>query len=391
MKEIFDLLKTILKNYYEALAKGNKPVSYLSAMAPQEVFRTFDFEVFLPENHAAYLGAKRKAEFFIKNSIQAGFSPDICSYLLTDIGANLQKICGFEEYGLKNFPQPSIFCYSTNQCYEIGEWFKFLGKLYNVPVLFIPSLKNYNGEKEFLNFYEKNILNLIKNLEDFTGKKLDIKKLKEFLKITKETSFYFNEILNLNKNNGFKFSFLDHLFLMSPMVLGRGKYETLEFYKKIYRLSEKEKDKEIKYRLWWEGMPVWGKLRYFKEKFEDLKIGIVGSTYASSWVFSFKSVNPVKALSEIYYKNLFITWSEEKKMDWLIKKKEEFKIDGFIFMEAKTCRANTNTYYGMPEKIYKKTGTPYLILSSDMVDLRHFSEAETNLKLEAFLETIEKR
>jgi len=390
MIEIFNLLKEFLKGYYLSFLEEKKPVAYLSAMAPQELFRSFGFNVFLPENHSAYLGAKRKTEFFIKRSIQEGFSPEICTYLLTDIGSHLEEKFGFEEYGLEKIPKPDILCYSTNQCYEIGEWFKFLGRLYNVPVLSIPAVKNYNGEKEFLNFFEKNLFNLIKELEKFKGESLNEDDLKSRLENTKNASLYWEKILNLNKN-GFKYSFQDHLFLMAPIVLARGDEKLFEFYKLLYEKSKDEKEKEFKYRLWWEGMPVWGKIRYFKERFESLKIGVVGSTYCSSWVFNYKSNNLIKAMAEIYYKNLFITFSEEKKIQWLKRKVEEFNIDGFIFLEAKTCRSNTNTYFGIPQIIYKETGIPSLILSGDMVDLRHFSEAETNLKIEAFLETIEKR
>lgn len=390
MIEIFNKLREILKNYYLNLKETKKPVAYLSAMAPQEIFRAYGFEVFLPENHSAYIGVKRKGELFIKKAIQQGFSPDICTYLLSDIGSHLEEKISFEDYGLEGFPAPSLFCYSTNQCYEIGEWFKFLGSLYGVPVFSIPSIKNYNGERDFLKFYEKNISNLIKELEKFKGESLKEEKLINFLENTKEASIFWEKFLNLNRGKGFKSSFLDHLFLMAPMVLMRGEEKTINFYKNLYEFFRVQKDKEYKYRIWWEGMPVWGKLRFFKERFDRLKVAVVGSTYASSWVFNYRSENPLKAMAEIYYKNLFITWSEEKKMKWLLEKAEEFQIDGFIFLEAKSCRANTNIYYGMPQKIFKKTGIPYLILSGDMVDLRHFSEAETDLKLEAFLETIEK-
>lgn len=390
MIEIFDLLKSYLSKYYESFFKEKKPVAYLSAMAPQELFRAYGYNIFLPENHSAFLGSKRKAQQYIKRAIQEGFSPEICSYLLSDIGSHLERKCAFENYGLNDFPKPDIICYSTNQCYEIGEWFKFLGKLYKVPVLSIPAVKNFNDEKEFLDFYEKNLIETIKKIENIRGKKLKEAKLIDALEYTKMASKKWKAFLNLNLMNDYKYSFLDHLFLMAPMVLGRGRFDTYKFYEKLYQIGLKTKNKEYKYRIWWEGMPVWGKLKYFKERFEELKIAPVGSTYASSWIFSFKKIEPIKNLAKIYYEDLFIAWSEEKKKEWLKKKAKEFKIDGFIFMEAKTCWVNTNTHFGMASKIYKEIGVPSLILYGDMVDLSHFSEAETNLKLEAFLETIKK-
>lgn len=391
MNEIFDLVKIYLCEYYKSFLKEKKPIAYLSAMAPQELFRAFGYNIFLPENHTAFLGSKRIAQVYIKRAIQEGYSPEICSYLLSDIGSHLEKKCAFKNYGLNKFPKPDIICYSTNQCYEIGEWFKFLGKFYKVPVLSIPAVKNFNKEKAFLEFYENNIIAVIKKIENIKGERLNEEKLLETLKNTKMASKKWQAFLNLNLNSNYKFSFLDHLFLMAPMVLGKGRSDTYKFYEKLYQIGLKAKNREYKYRIWWEGMPVWGKLRYFKEKFEELKIALVGSTYVSSWVFSLKGKDPIKNLSKIYYKDLFITWAEEKKKEWLEKKIKEFNLDAFIFMDAKTCRANTNTYFGMTSKIYKETGIPSLILYGDMVDLSHFSEAETNLKLEAFLETIEKK
>lgn len=391
MNEIFNLVKNYLGEYYESFLKEKKPIAYLSAMAPQELFRAFDFNIFLPENHSAFLGSRRKAQTYIKKAIQEGYSPEICSYLLSDIGSHLEKKCAFENYGLNEFPKPDIICYSTNQCYEIGEWFKFLGKLYKVPVLSIPAVKNFNNEKRFLDFYENSIISVIKKIENIKGEKLKEKKLIEALEYTKMASRKWKSFLNLNLNSNYKFSFLDHLFLMAPMVLGRGSFDTYKFYEKLYKFGLKTKNKEYKYRIWWEGMPVWGKLKYFKERFEELKIAPVGSTYASSWTFSFQKIEPIKNLAKIYYNDLFITWTEEKKKEWLEEKIKEFNLDGFIFMEAKTCRANTNTHFGMATKIYNETGIPSLILYGDMVDLNHFSEAETNLKLEAFLETIKKK
>lgn len=390
MIEIFNLLKSYLNKYYESFLKEKKPVAYLSAMSPHELFRAFGYNIFLPENHSAFLGSRRMAQPYIKRAIQEGFSPEICSYLLSDIGSHLEKKCAFENYRLKEFPKPEIICYSTNQCNEIGEWFKFLGKLYKVPVLSIPAVKNFNNEKMFLDFYENSIISVIKNIENIRGEKLNEAKLVENLKYTRMASKNWESFLNLNLNSNYKFSFLDHLFLMAPMVLGRGRFDTYKFYEKLYKFGLKTKNKEYKYRIWWEGMPVWSKLKYFKEKFEELEIALVGSTYASSWVFTFKGKKPIENLSKIYYKDLFITWAEEKKREWLKEKIKKFNLDGFIFMEAKTCRANTNTHFGMPSKIYNETGVPSLILYGDMVDLSLFSETETNLKLEAFLETIKK-
>ena len=39
------------------------------------------------------------------------------------------------------------------------------------------------------------------------------------------------------------------------------------------------------HRFYWEGMPVWGKLRDHAEQFASLEACVVASTYCNSWIF----------------------------------------------------------------------------------------------------------
>ena len=56
-----------------------------------------------------------------------------------------------------------------------------------------------------------------------------------------------------------------------------------------------------KLRIYWEGMPFWGKLRDFSTQFLDLRACVVASTYCNSWIFDaldpadpFRSMGPLK-------------------------------------------------------------------------------------------------
>ena len=50
------------------------------------------FAVHYPENHGAMLGAPRMAADLIPAATALGYSPDICSYLTTDVGAYLKEL-----------------------------------------------------------------------------------------------------------------------------------------------------------------------------------------------------------------------------------------------------------------------------------------------------------
>ena len=39
-------------------------------------------------------------------------------------------------------------------------------------------------------------------------------------------------------------------------------------------------------RLYWDGMPVWGRLRALSTMFAEFGTAVVASTYCNSWIFS---------------------------------------------------------------------------------------------------------
>ena len=60
-----------------------------------------------------------------------------------------------------------------------------------------------------------------------------------------------------------------------------------------------------------------------------------------------------------------------------------------IFHDAKTCANNSNSRFGMPQRISEKLGIPTLVIEADLCDLRFYSEGQSTTKIETFLEQIE--
>ncbi len=89
------------------------------------------------------------------------------------------------------------------------------------------------------------------------------------------------------------------------------------------------------------------------------------------------------------YATIFITQSQRGKLEYLDDVASRFKVDGFIFHDAKTCPHNSNNRYALPAMVKESTGKPVLTVYGDLVDLRHFSDEEFTLRLEAFLEHLD--
>ncbi|MHA2347961.1 MAG: 2-hydroxyacyl-CoA dehydratase [Candidatus Hodarchaeales archaeon] len=147
---------------------------------------------------------------------------------------------------------------------------------------------------------------------------------------------------------------------------------------------------EEKYRVYMEGMPIWGKLRALSEQFSDLKTCVVASTYCSSWIFKGFGDSPNDPLMGMAkaYTELFINRSESSKEEYLKRECEKFKIDGIVYHNARTCPNNSNTNYGMPKRLENQTGIPSLQIDADLNDLNVYSEEQTITNIEAFIEQL---
>jgi benzoyl-CoA reductase/2-hydroxyglutaryl-CoA dehydratase subunit BcrC/BadD/HgdB len=91
------------------------------------------------------------------------------------------------------------------------------------------------------------------------------------------------------------------------------------------------------------------------------------------------------------YTELFIVRSDEVKEEYIKRMFDFFKIDGIIYHNARTCPDNTNSEYGMPQRLTKETGIPHLVIDGDLNDLRCLSDEQTNTNIEAFIEQLEER
>jgi benzoyl-CoA reductase/2-hydroxyglutaryl-CoA dehydratase subunit BcrC/BadD/HgdB len=116
---------------------------------------------------------------------------------------------------------------------------------------------------------------------------------------------------------------------------------------------------------------------------------VVASTYCNSWVFdAFDERFPFESSAKAYTE-IFINRSESAKEAILSRLVHDFNMDGIIFHDAKTCANNSNSRFGMPQRLREKLGIPTLVIEGDLCDLRFYSEGQSITKIETFLEQIE--
>jgi len=398
LKAADDLRKT-MDDYFgrlrDAAETGRRKIAWCTSVGPAELLYSMGFEVYFPENHGAMLGAGKNADKYIPSAIAIGYSPEICSYLTSDIGAFLQNETPLQKMGFKSVPKPDILVYNTNQCREVSDWFSFYARHFNVPIL---GIHTPLGIDELTPGIIKNVSDqiegLIPELEKAAGRKFDPDRFREAVGLSQEGCILWRKVLEKAMHKPSPVNFFDSAIHMGPIVVMRGTQYAVDYYKILLAELEERIQNNIgaipleKHRIYWDGMPLWYKLSSLAKVFSRLDTCIVASTYCNSWVFDdLDAGNPFES-SALAYSKLFIVRSDKAKEKILEKLLMDFSIDGMIYHESKTCRRNSNNLYGLQNRLFETTGIPYLEINGDLNDPRCFSEEQSIIAIETFIDQL---
>ncbi len=380
---------------FEAAREGSPKIAWCTSVGPAELLVACGFRVYFPENHGAMLGATRMATDLIPLANAVGYSPEICSYLTSDVGSFLKgetpmaKMPGYE------FPKPDVLIYNTNQCRDVKDWMSYYQKHFDVPMYGVNTPVNITEVTEdHVDVAAKQIEAMVEPLCEITGVKFDYDLFKEKVSLSRELSEKWKTVLETASAVPSPINFFDSTIHMGPAVVMRGSTRAIDYYNLL--LEELNTCIETgtgsiedeKYRIYWDGMPIWGKLKSHSEHFASLKTCVVASTYCNSWIFdAFDADDPFKSMARAYTE-LFIVRSDAWKETYMQRMFDLYKIDGIIYHDAKTCPANSNNRYGMPDRLQKDSGLPYIIIQGDLNDMRCYSEEQTRTNIEAFIEQL---
>ena len=401
LKTARDMGKFMADYYYEldaASKSGDQKIAWCTSVGPAEILRGMGYLTYFPETHSAMLGTTRMAVDLIPKANAMGYSPEICSYLTADIGAFLEGVSPLSRAfkGIEGVPKPDVLVFNTNQCRDVQDWFAWYGEKFNVPVV---GVHTYRGVKDVtpahITSIARQMENIVEPLEEVAGQKLDMDEFKHAVSLSRECSDLWEKCLAAAAAKPSPISFFDATTLMGPAVVGRGTQKAIDAYHLLLEeLEERVADgigviDQEQHRIYWDGMPVWGRLSMHSKLFAALNANVIASTYCSSWIFSaLDADDPFNSMARAYTE-LFIVRSDEYKEQYIKDKLDLFNIDGVVYHDAKTCPNNSNCRYGMPQRLEDETRIPSLTINGDLNDLRLLSDEQTKTNVEAFMEQLE--
>ena len=394
MKEI---MEAHFRELDEAARTKKQKVAWCTSVGPAELLKGMGFQVFFPENHGAMLGATRMATDLIPLANAIGYSPDICSYLTSDIGSYLKGESPISRAypGIDGPPRPDVLVFNTNQCRDVQDWFNFYGREFNVPVI---GIQTHRGVGEITRAHVDSISAQLKamvpKLEEIAGTKLDMDAFKRVVGLSRQCTDLWKEVLEIASHKPSPLTFFDGTIQMGPAVILRGEERAVDYYRLLLAELKQRVEAGVaavdgeKFRIYWEGMPIWGKLRDLSTQFADLQACVLASTYCSSWVFPALDPDaPFDSMARAYLE-LFIVRDEDYKEAYFARQISRYGIDGMIFHDAKTCPNNSNNRYGMVERISEGHDLPTLVLHGDLNALRCYSEEQARTNIEAYIEQL---
>jgi len=404
LKTSKDLGKFMADYYYEldeASKTGKQKIAWCTSVGPAEILRGLGFLTYFPETHSAMLGTSRMANDLIPKANAMGYSPDICSYLTADIGAFVEGVTPLAKVfpGITSIPKPDVLVYNTNQCRDVQDWFAWYAQKFNVPLVGVETYRNVPAvTDDHITSITRQMENIVEPLEKVAGRKLDMGEFKNAVGLSRQCSDLWEKCLAAAAAKPSPLTFFDGTTLMGPAVVGRGTQKALDAYNLLLEeLNERVSQglgaiENERFRLYWDGMPMWGRLSTHSKLFAGLNANVIASTYCSSWIFS--ALDPEKPFESMAraYTELFIVRSDDVKEGYIKNKLAFFKCDGIVYHDAKTCPNNSNCRYGMPQRLEEKTGIPAIVINGDLNDMRLVSDEQTRTNVEAFIEQLaEKR
>lgn len=391
LQSLVEAKHLLSRHYLEGrYANGVKRVAWVTSGAPSEILRALGFYLIYPENHAAICGARKMSTDIVEHAEFAHYSRDICSYARTDIGALLSG-----KNAVGKLPTPDLLVCCTNICQTVLYWYKQLAAYFNVPLFVIGTPFLYDSwQPHQLDYVKKQLELLIQTAEKIAGKSMQPAAFEQVMLRAKDATELWLQILEMGQHKPSPLTAFDEYILMAPIVDLRGDKSCVDFYALLLRELKRRVArgegaiKQEKYRVLWDNLPVWFKIGRMSRFLAERNVSVVASTYTYAWgeIAPLLNVNqPLESMAKAYLYPI-LNRSSGQKMAAMTQLVEKFRIDGVLLHSDKSCKPYSLGQIDQRDLIIQQLKKPALLLHGDHNDPRAYSDEQSQLRIEAFIE-----
>ncbi len=388
--------RRLMMAYYFVVKHPNwfgKKVAWITSGGPVEPLYAMGVLPFYPENYGAMCGASRMSVSLCEAAEYKGYSHDLCSYALTDIGS---FFTGKGPIG--KLPKPDFLICSNNICGTVIKWYELQARHFNVPVFFFDTpyihdemqghILRYvqNQMKEYISFLE------IQLKRPFSEKRFQQVCLNSFEAIT-----LWKKILGMPSHHPAPLAAFDAFIHMAPIVTLRGTRWAVRYYKKLKREMEERVKKGVgafareEIRLIWDNIPIWYDIRNLSKILSSQGAVLVADTYTSAWALEdLELTQPLNGLAKAYA-TIHLNRGLEYKIRKIANLIEQYGAHGFIMHSNRSCKPYSLGQLDLKREVTRLTGKPGLMIEADHTDSRSYAPKQVEKQIHIFLDIIKSK
>jgi len=395
-------LRQIIADFYadshRAKAEG-RPVGWIPPMNGLiELFYAMDIQPIFPENWAPICAAIGTSTKYFEYAAKRGYSNDLCGYFRNNIGYALDGIDEADQ-PLGGLPKPDFLISFGAGCIPTMKTFQVLCEHYRVPTFRadLPQVAMEDIGEHHIAYGVSQIKRLIAFLEDLTGKRFDIERLRQAVAYTDEACRIWDEIMDTRKQVPAPFSAAE-IGIMFVMVTRHGTEIAVDFLRdvlaevrgKVARGEGVIPNERL--RLFWDNIPLWYNMKLFNY-FEKWDAVVVAETYTSAWTMR---MDPDRPLESIAYKSL-VSYplvscvSLNKRLELIEKAVRDYKIDGAILHSNRSCKPISMGQMDIQRMLSEELSVPSIMFDGDHMDAEKFTMAQFQARIDAFMELLLER
>ncbi|MBK6938991.1 MAG: benzoyl-CoA reductase subunit B [Planctomycetes bacterium] len=402
--------KALIADYYRRLgalaaAGQGAPWTFVPGNLT-ELLLTFDLLPVLPEINALQSGMRKTSGEQVLHAEKLGHSEDVCAYVKASIGAWHQGNVGPTGDPL---PKPNLLLLSYTGCFTFLKWFELLRGETKAPtvMLHVPYQAQGGITNEMRAYVVKQLREtVIPALEKVSGKKFDIDKLREHLRLSALAEDDLVRVLEAGKHKPSPIDgYFGAVYYVGPIFTAyRGTQAAVDYYRDTWVEIEERIARgegpitpdgpmgEQRFRLVVEGPPNWTHFREFWHMFHSEGAVAVASTYTKvgglyDRGFRHDPDRPLESLAE-YCLNCYTNLNLSSRVDLIADYVRDYHADGFVVHSIKSCDSFSAGQLLILREVEKRTGKPGAFIESDLVDPRYFSAANIKNRVESYLQML---
>ena len=397
-KELWSIVPQYFADAHAAKAEG-RPVGWMPPMnGAIEVFRAMDIIPVMPENWSPVCAATGLAPECMEAAERMGYSRDLCGYLRNALGY-ISEAMDKPDQPFGGLPAPDFIIAFGGGCIPAMKIFQGFSRHFKVPTFVAdgPQIAPEGLDEETLAFAVDHFKELIGFLEEQTGQKLDMDRLKEVVRLSDRACELWDEIMDYRRCVPTPFSAAE-LGVMFVMVVLPGTQLAVDFLER-FKAEVKERAEagigvvpQEKFRLFWDNIPLWYNMGLFNY-FEQFGGVVVAETYSAAWSIRLDPEKPLESLARksLMSFSMVSNVSLQNRIDMVLNTCRKYKIDGAIFHSNMSCKPISLGQMDVKNELMKQLDIPSVIFEADHMDVRNWSEGQVKNRLEAFMDMLDQR